>query len=269
MADPSCFGLYLPRHATKGLRRASLACRFFAVAALYRRARRGVVRRRVAVCSAREMPRQLAASSTDRPAKNRSSTRRLDWVFHLELGECLVQGEHVLGRSRCRASTASSGSRRRPPPCFNRSLRVLDEDAPHGLGRGGEEMAAAVPIAARPHRPDAGLLRAPAQCASVSGPAALAPVSCAAPGGAGRHRPTGRSWLAASASPCSMADRMRLISLMMGQHLGTTFSPSIIPVFCFCYRAAYEPQQGTETSPPGPAGDSGCGSRQAKGSFPT
>ena len=40
---------------------------------------------------------------------------------------------------------------RRPPPLDGRVLAagVLDEDAAHGLGRGGEEVAAAVPVLRR------------------------------------------------------------------------------------------------------------------------
>ena len=95
------------------------------------------------------MPRAAAASSTVRPAKYRSLTSSaVGRVLGGQPVEGLVEGEQVVVRVAGRPATASSRStRRRPPPCLTRPLAAggLDEDAAHGLGGGGEEVAAAVP----------------------------------------------------------------------------------------------------------------------------
>ena len=59
------------------------------------------------------------------------------------------------------SSTSSRSTRSRPPPALTAGLAagVLDEDAAHGLGRGGEEVAAAVPArVVRPDEPEVGLV---------------------------------------------------------------------------------------------------------------
>ena len=88
----------------------------------------------------------LHGQSSEEPQLHQA---RLDWVLHRQLGECLVQCEHVLRRRLGRG--VDGVERISPPPATVLqpllAPRVLDEDAPHGLGRGGEEMPTAVPIA--------------------------------------------------------------------------------------------------------------------------
>ena len=168
----------------------SLACRFFG-GALYRRARPGQTPS--SGRPSREMPRQLAASSTDKPAKNRSSTRRsLTGSSTSSWASASFKASRSSDGAAAGASTASSGSRRRPPPCFNRFLRwrgVLRRGCAAWLRPRRRRNGRGSPNRARPHRPDAGMLRRPRGGTECLARLLLRPVS-ARPGGAGPHRPT-------------------------------------------------------------------------------
>ncbi len=98
-----------------------------------------------------EMPRASAASCLVKPAKNRSLTSSaarasLAW----SLIEQFAQGEQIEVRAlnlrrdvrQFNAAKPAAGFR----PAF--AARVFDQNPPHGLGRGGEEVAAAVPVLA-------------------------------------------------------------------------------------------------------------------------
>ena len=100
--------------------------------------------------SAGETPSTSAASLTVRPAKKRSLTNSaVSGSVRLEQRRGPRRGRQVVGplrRSPAHQVEVDAGP---TAAVLAASLAagVLDQDAPHGLGRRGEEMAAAVPIA--------------------------------------------------------------------------------------------------------------------------
>ena len=119
------------------------------------RARRGRRPSRGTPC-ARDMPRTSAACSMVRPAKKRSLT---SWAVWASRSASVVRASSRASRSsdgqlhgqvQGVQVDASAGRRR---ACPGLAAGVFDEDAAHGLGRGGEEMAAAVPARAPAPRP--------------------------------------------------------------------------------------------------------------------
>jgi hypothetical protein len=109
------------------------------------------------------MPRQRAASSTDSPAKKRNSTSRaLARVLRPQLGQRLVQRQQIVG-PRFRWWSDSVERDALPATSMLQALlppRALDQDATHRLSRGGEEMAAIVPVTCslNIHQPEVGLM---------------------------------------------------------------------------------------------------------------
>ena len=109
------------------------------------------------------------------PAKKRSLTSSaVVGVVGGEPGQGLVEGEQAAsGGASSTSSQPSRSTRCRSPPCLTGLLAagVLDQDAAHGLGGGGEEVAAAVPALGRARRPPAaGRPRGPGPWPGASGP---------------------------------------------------------------------------------------------------
>ena len=134
-----------------------------------------------------EMPEGVsAASASISPAK----IAELDQLGRLRvLGLRAGPGPRP-GRAGRRPGPSARGPIERPAAdasaaaaawraCLPRAL--LDQDPPHRLGRGGEEMAAAIPVLGRVAvRPAAGTPRAPGPWPAASGPASPGPACCAA-----------------------------------------------------------------------------------------
>ena len=94
------------------------------------------------------MPSASAASGMVRPAKNRSFT---NWaqcgIKDGETLERLVEGEQVVGRRRRRQTGFLQVDSPQVAAVADAlpTAGILNKDATHGLGRGGEEVASAVP----------------------------------------------------------------------------------------------------------------------------
>ena len=104
------------------------------------------------------MPRVVAACSRVRPPKKRSSTSFAlsgSWRANSSSASCKARSSSV--DPSARRSSSSAYSRRAPAAVLLAALSagVLDQDAPHRLGRGGEEMAPTVPlpVVGRPDEP--------------------------------------------------------------------------------------------------------------------
>ena len=149
-----------------------------------------------ALAVAGEIPRQAAASSRVSPAKYRSLTSS-------RLGRLLARASRSSASSRANRSSARRPAARTgqfvevdplaAPAVLGPALPagLVDEDAAHGLGRGREEVPAAVPGLARPvRRPAAGTPRGPGPWPGGSGPASPGPAA-GRPASAARRRRAG------------------------------------------------------------------------------
>ena len=84
------------------------------------------------------VPQTCEVTQLDNPGR--------DWIFDSEPGQGFVQREDVI-RGHGRRSVGQLHPLEHPavlPAVL--APRRLNKDAPHGLGRGGEEVAAAVPV---------------------------------------------------------------------------------------------------------------------------
>ncbi len=104
-----------------------------------------------------ETPSAAAACSAVRPAKNRSLTSSA--LRGSSASSCRRASSRASKRSPFSSSRAGSmssrSSRRRPPPALLGLLvpGPVDQDTAHGLGGGGEEVPAAVPVLRSAPRP--------------------------------------------------------------------------------------------------------------------
>ena len=91
-----------------------------------------------------------------------------------QLRDCFVQGQDVILEAPSEGTHDRGRSRRSVPAVLGPPLAagIVDQDAPHGFGRGGKEMPAAVPVLAffAAHKPQIDLVhRAPSPGASDPG----------------------------------------------------------------------------------------------------
>ena len=194
------------------------------------------------------MPRTSAACG-DASGRRSSGARRAGRASGVdggEPGQGLVEVEQVEPVGRRVGGDGRAGSTpvpaARPPPCSSRELPagVLDQDAAHRLGRGGEEVAAAVPELGRiaPDQPEKGLVDQGRRLKCLPG-LLLRELPCSQL--AELVVDQGQELLGAFGSPCSMAERRRVTSLMVRRRRGC---PQTAEVSRFVARVV------SRTSPP-------------------